>query len=130
MEAPKFKLTVNHFITGVIVVAVLVLVVMIVKTLEQNYDSEVYIRQSSLENEIQSIENDNLALQQEYYKSAEYLELAARMSNKSLPGEHLVILPETDSGEKVNVGVVSTPKDDRANFEKWLEFLFGHRKSS
>jgi hypothetical protein len=129
MEEPKRKLTVNHIVTAIIAAAVLILVVMIVRTLEQNYDSEVYIRQSTLENEIQNIENENLALQQEYYKSAEFLELSARMSNKSLPGEHLVILPETTAGEKVNVGVANPPGDDRPNFEKWLEFLFGSRQN-
>ncbi|MDL2327670.1 hypothetical protein LJC64_03325 [Ruminococcaceae bacterium OttesenSCG-928-A11] len=124
-EEPKKKITLNHVITAVIIGVVCLLVFMIVRTLEQNYQSESYIKESNLENEIQEIENENLALQQEYYKSDEFLELSARRANKALPGEHLVILPETDEKEKVNVGVASTPVDERSNIEKWLEFLFG-----
>jgi hypothetical protein len=124
MDKPKRILTINHVITGVVVVAVLALVVMIVQVIEKNYDSETYIRQSKLQNEIQAIENENLALQREYYESSEFLELSARMANKSLPGENLVILPET-SDEKVNTGVASPPQDERSNFEKWMEFLLG-----
>jgi len=126
-EEPKSKITLNHIITAVIVVVVLALVFMIVRSLEQNYQSEAYIKEQLLENEIQEIENENLALQQEYFQSAEFLELSARKANKALPGENLVILPETDYDEKVNIGVASTPTDTRTNFEKWLEFLFGFR---
>lgn len=124
-EEPKKKVTLNHVITMVIVGVVCILVFMIVRTLEQNYQSESYIRESNLENEIQEIENENLALQQEYFSSNEFLELSARRANKALPGEHLVILPETDEGEKVNVGVANTPTDERSNIKQWFEFLFG-----
>jgi hypothetical protein len=128
MEETKPKITLNHIITAVIVVVVLGLVLMTVRALEQNYQSESYIKEAELENEIQEIENENLALQQEYYRSAEFLELSARKSNKSLPGENLVILPETNDDEKVNVGVASVPADERLNIEKWFEFLFGSRE--
>lgn len=127
-EEPKRKITLNHVITAVIVGVVLILVFMIVRTLEQNYQSEMYIKESLLENEIQEIENENLELQKEYYASSEFLELSARKANKAYPGEHLVILPDTNEGDKVNVGVASAPSDERLNVEKWLEFLFGAHK--
>lgn len=127
-EEPKSKITLNHIITAVIVGVVLILVFMIVRSLEQNYQSESYIKESLLENEIQEIENENLALQQEYYSSTEFLELSARKANKAYPGENLVILPDTGDDSKVNVGVASTPTDERSNIEKWFEFLFGSHK--
>ena len=127
-EKPKNNITLDHIITAVIVGVVLVLVFMIVRSLEQNYQSETYIKESLLENEIQEIENENLALQQEYYASKEFLELSARKANKAYPGEHLVILPDTNEDEKVNVGIASTPSDQRLNIEKWFEFLFGSHK--
>jgi hypothetical protein len=68
-----------------------------------------------------------MRLKQNYFKSAEYLELSARMANKALPGENLVILPETFD-EPINSGIVNLPADDRSNPEKWLEFLFGDHK--
>ena len=127
-EKPRNNITLNHIITAVIVGVVFMLVFMIVRSLEQNYQSESYIKESNLENEIQEIENENLALQQEYYKSYEFLELSARRANKAFPGEHLVILPETDEKEKVNVGIANTPSDERSNVDKWFEFLFGSHK--
>lgn len=125
---PKSRISLNHIITAVIVGGILMLVFMIVRTLEQNYQSESYIKESLLENEIQEIENENLALQQEYYKSTEFLELSARKANKAFPGEHLVVLPDSKDDEKVNVGVADAPSDERSNIEKWLEFLFGSHK--
>ncbi|MDR1197194.1 MAG: hypothetical protein LBL08_02890 [Candidatus Nomurabacteria bacterium] len=128
MEDSKQKrLTLTRIIIGAVVLAVLVLLIQTIRTMEQNYKSETYIRESRLENEIQEIENENLALEREYYKSDEFLELSARKANKALPGEHLVILPETDDSEKVNTGVAAKPKDERSNLEKWLEFLLGKR---
>jgi hypothetical protein len=127
MEKLKHYLTLSNGIAVAIIVAAVVLVVMIVRTLEQNYQSEIYIKQSQLENSIQAIENENMKLKQNYYQSSEYLELAARMANKALPGENLVILPETFD-EQVNDGVASLPADDKSNPEKWLEFLFGNHK--
>ena len=126
MSKLKRYLTISNAVTVVVIIAVLVLVFMTVKTLEQNYQSEIYIKQSELENSIQGIENENMKLRQDYYKSSEYLELAARMANKSLPGESLVVLPETH--EQINEGVASLPVDDKTNPEKWLEFLFGNHE--
>jgi apolipoprotein N-acyltransferase len=126
MDKLKRYLTISNAVAAVIIAAVLGLLFMTVRTLEQNYQSEIYIKQSELENSIQAIENQNMELRQNYYKSAEYLELAARMANKSLPGESLVILPETY--EQINEGVVSLPTDDMSNFEKWLKLLFGNHK--
>jgi hypothetical protein len=127
MEKLKHYLTLSNGIAAAIIVAAVVLVVMIVRTLEQNYQSEIYIKQSQLENSIQAIENENMKLKQNYYQSAEYLELAARMANKALAGENLVILPETFD-EQVNDGVASLPVDEKSNLERWLEFLFGNHK--
>jgi hypothetical protein len=127
MKKLKQYLTISHGIVAAVVIVVVGLVFMIVRTLEQNYQSEMYIKQSELENAIQQIENENMKLKQSYYKSAEYLELAARMTNKAAPGESLVILPETFD-EQVNQGLASPPSDDRSNPEKWLEFLFGSHK--
>jgi hypothetical protein len=123
MEKLKQRLTFSNAVTAVIIVVVVALVFMTVRTLEQNYQSEIYIKQSELENSIQEIENENMKLRQSYYQSDEYLELAARMANKAQPGESLVILPETY--EQVNEGVASLPIDERSNPEKWFDFLFG-----
>jgi hypothetical protein len=124
MEKLKRYLTVSHGLVAAVIIVVAILLFVTVRSLEQNYQSVMYIEQSQLENSIQEIENENMRLKQNYYKSAEYLELAARMTNKAMPGENLVILPETYD-DQVNQGVASPPIDNRSNPEKWLEFFLG-----
>jgi len=120
----RFKL--GNIVAVVIIIAMFIWVWMTIVALNRNYDLEKQVQQGRLENEIQEIENENLKLQQIYYSTAEYMELSAREKlNKALPGEHLVILPETENSGVVDTGVAVVQPDTRSNFEKWLEFLLG-----
>ena len=120
------KIKLDNVIVFVIIGAMCVWVWATIVALNKNYDLEKQVQQGRLENEIQEIENESLRLQQVYYQTNEYLELSAREKlNKTLPGEHLVILPHTESAKKVDTGVATIAADDRSNFEKWLEFLLG-----
>lgn len=73
------------------------------------------------------IEVETMELENEYYKSAEYQELAARhFQNKKLPGEDLVYLPANSDYAKNKhkdntLAVQQTP----SNFAQWMKFLFG-----
>jgi cell division protein FtsL len=93
--------------------------------LQKNYDLQRQVDEARLGNEVQEIENQNLALQQAYYQTDEYLELQARDKlNKALPGEHLIIMPkqQTDAGATPNT---TQPTDNSTNLDKWMRFLFG-----
>jgi len=75
-----------------------------------------------------TLEVEAAELENEYYASDEYRELAARkFANKQLPGEHMVYLPENSETAKnkykTNVALVKE-EQDYSNFEKWLMYLF------
>lgn len=76
------------------------------------------------------LEVETLELENEYYHSAEYQELAARKyQGRKLLGETMIYLPsnsETAKTKHVADVVASSPKTkEMSNFEQWMAFLFG-----
>lgn len=76
------------------------------------------------------LEVETLELENEYYLSAEYQELAARKyQGKMLPGETMIYLPENSDYAKnkhqsdsfINPEVALPEK---SNFAQWMSFLF------
>lgn len=73
------------------------------------------------------LEIENLELENDYYRSNEYKELAARAKEgKKLAGENLVILPDNSeyAKGKYNQNTV-TEKPSYSNISHWISFLFG-----
>ena len=75
------------------------------------------------------LEVETLELENEYYHSAEYQELAARKyQGRKLPGETMIYLPSNSEAAKtkhVADVVASSPKTkEMSNFEQWMAFLF------
>ena len=90
---------------------------------------EVINRQRSkalLELEVETLELENT-----YYLSEEYQELAARKyQGKMLPGETMIYLPENSVAAKTKhgdtpSGEVANLDEPMSNFEQWMTFLFG-----
>ena len=73
------------------------------------------------------LEIETLELENDYYASTEYQELAARAKqNKKLEGENLVILPDnSDYAKNKHTSSSSSEKTEPSNLSKWLSFLFG-----
>lgn len=78
------------------------------------------------------LEVETLELENEYYLSEEYQEIAARKyHNKKLPGETVIYLPANSAEAKQkdadsNSIVVDAPAPETmSNFEQWMAFLFG-----
>ena len=77
------------------------------------------------------LEVETLELENEYYLSAEYQELAARRyHSKQLPGETMIYLPANSVAAKTkhqaSTDANSTPSiEEKSNFQQWLAFLFG-----
>lgn len=66
-------------------------------------------------------------LENEYYKTDEYLELLARKNlDKQLPGEKMVVMPENsnEAKEKHKQVYEEKPEKEYSNIEKWMMFLF------
>ncbi len=106
-----------------------------VKAIRLNYDLQKQIATAKQENTIQSLENNNLRLQNEYYNSKQYLDLQARLNfGLADPGEKEILVPK-------NVAMFYAPKITLTNSEpsqisvpayqqnvqSWVNF-FLHRK--
>ncbi|MGB4967407.1 MAG: septum formation initiator family protein [Candidatus Saccharimonadales bacterium] len=106
-----------------------------VKAIQANYELQKQVSDIAQQNEVQKLENSNLELQNEYYKSSQYLEVTARQNfGLAKPGETVLLVPK-DVALANTVDVGDTSKDDTAaakrafwqeNFQAWVDY-FLHR---
>lgn len=88
---------------------------------------EVDLKQRQLQ--LAELEKESLELQQNYYKTDEYQEIAARESlGLVMPGERVLILPPNSEAAKqpdAPKGQAVRAQEQSSNLEQWLNFLFG-----
>lgn len=109
------------------------------KAVQTNYNLQKQISSLKQQNQVKQLQDNNLKLQNEYYQSDQYLELAARQNfGLGLPGEteitvpknvalaHTAPLPE-DPSEKPSK-TKQQPTYQR-NFQSWVDF-FLHRQTA
>jgi len=111
-----------------------------VKAINTNYGLQKQISTLQQQNTIQELANTNQELQNEYYNTPQYLELAARQDfGLAASGEKVLIVPH----DVAMAHTVLLPQDDPAqaqksrpkvpayqrNFQAWLNFLL-HRQNS
>lgn len=101
-----------------------------ISSMSRNWSLAQSLANREREKALLELEVETLELENEYYLSDEYQELAARKyQNKKLPGETMVYLPANSDTAK-NKHATSTDESNTAtvamsNFEQWLKFLFG-----
>ena len=110
-----------------------------VKTIESNYVLQKQISELNQKNDVSKLENTNAALKNEYSKTDEFIELAARRQfGKAAPGETVLIVPKkvalkyTTELPKTNTDTQTSKQDVpfyRQNLNDWMDFFF-HRKST
>ena len=137
---PKIKQFQDVRVAGLLVFGIVVLMVTWsgVGAVEQNYNLEKEISGLQQQNSLQQLQNNNLALENQYYNTDEYIELEARqLLGKALPGEKLVLIPQSvalsDSVSLTNQSNLNNSKtltkpSYQSNFEAWVNFFF-HRNS-
>jgi cell division protein FtsB len=107
-----------------------------IKVIDTNYQLQREIAALEQENELQQLANENLDLQNQYFDTPQYLELAARESfGLAASGETVFIVPKSVA-LKYTVDLPHEPKkqttaEDRRpayqrNFQAWMDFFF-HR---
>ena len=119
--------TVSRLVLMVVIVAVAVWMAMVIQVLNNNYKLQRQVDNAKLDSQMLELENQNLRLEQLYYRTDEYMELSARsLLGKALPGEHLVVLPRVSHASKAKRSgrAVAT----KSNFDQWLDFLFGQNR--
>jgi len=111
------------------------------KTVQNNYALQKQISTLKQQNAILQLQNGNTALQNEYYKTDQYLELSARQNlGLAAPGEQVMIVPKSVAMSYVdpNLAKTSTESNTAAidkrpgyvkNLEAWRDFLLGRKAS-
>lgn len=125
----QHELTFERVVVGVAILIVLGLVNSSISAMSRNWDLEQRINSRRQELSLLQLEIETLELENQYYASEEYQELAARAKqNKRFPGEILIYLPKNSdlvsSKHKENIEEILA-EDEPSNIRQWLTFLFG-----
>src|SRR5438876_46280 len=105
MQIKRFQSKVQEFITrlgdvrfaGQVVFVIIVLLVSWsgIKSIQTNYQLQKQISGLRQKTAVQKLENNNLALQNNYFKSGQYLELSARQNfGLAQQGEKEIVVPQ------------------------------------
>lgn len=122
---------------GLLVFTIIVLLISWsgVKSIQTNYGLQKQISQLTEENQVQSLENTNLALQNQYLKTNQYLEVTARQNlGLGAAGETELLVPKNvalaHTVKQPGAAAASSEVPKRAwwqrNFQAWINF-FLHR---
>ena len=108
-----------------------------IKSIQTNYSLQKQISTLKQQNTVQQLENTNLALQNNYFNSNQYLELAARQNFGLAAAGEKEVLVSKDVALAYTVNL-PTDKPDAAttpqpayqkNFQSWVDF-FLHRQDT
>ena len=130
--------TLNTLLYAVALVIALSLSWNTIKVIERNYSLEQEVDSLEEEVAILQLENQNLKFNIEYFKTDDYLEVAAKEEfNKRAPGEHVAVF-EKDEFQPTQTSLTQQATtrqgdeqapDYQENFNAWWDFLFGPRSS-
>jgi len=99
------------------------------EVMQRNYSLQKEVDFKRRQLELTELQRDSLSLQNRYYQTDEYKELAARQSLGLVrPGERVLILPtNSDAAKAIDAPKeqVAVAQETASNFEQWLNFLFG-----
>lgn len=132
----RFRYSFKHdFLTIENVILILAIVLCLnwtyrsIEAMNRNWELSENLRTAQKNLELKKVEIETAELENAYYSSDEYQELAARkFANKQLDGEKMVYLPENSAEAKnkhtEEVAVVSEEKKEYSNFEQWMMYLW------
>lgn len=136
--APHLRDVQDIRVLGMLVFLVIVLLVSwsSIKTIDTNYRLQKQISALNQQNDVQQLSNANLQLQNDYYKTDQYLELSARQNfGLAKPGETELIVPKDVA--LAHSAPAETAKPSQAagaqpfwqhNMQAWVDF-FLHRQA-
>ena len=97
--------------------------------MQSNYNLQKQIDYKQRQLQLTQLQRDNLALQKNFYQTAEYQELAIRDSLGLVrPGEKSLVLPPNSQAaidEDTAKTSAPTTRVMTSNLEQWVNFLFG-----
>ena len=134
MRRASYKMTHDYFSFENVVLAIAIALCITwtwraISSMSRNWELAQRLTTREKDLAIATLEVANLEAENEYYKTAEYQELAARrQQNKKLSGETLIYLPNNTDAAKTKhqvVEEVAEEADEPTNLEQWISFLFG-----
>jgi len=144
-NSKRFQQLIDVRNIGLYIFAVIVLAITWsgVKTVQRNYDLQKKIAELKQQNTVIDLQNQNTDLQNKYFQTNEYLDLAARQNlGLAAPGEKVLIVPKNTAMKYVDSSITSsnssssnaTASDHRSkyvkNIEAWRDFLLGRKNST
>lgn len=98
-----------------------------ISALSKNWELAKKLEAQKRKKAVLELEVETLELENQFYRSEEYQELAARrQQNKVLKGEKVVFLPENSAAVKNKYKpAVKIEQEEPSNLEQWLMFLLG-----
>lgn len=102
-----------------------------ISSMSRNWSLAAEVASREREKALLELEVETLELENTYYLSEEYQELAARKyQGKKLPGEVMVYLPKNSDYAKrkhseAATEVSNASQTETSNFKQWTKFLFG-----
>ena len=109
-----------------------------VKTMQNNYDLQKQISTLKQQNNVLQLQNEDSALQNQFYQTNQYLDLSARQNlGLAAPGEKVLLVPNATAQKYVDQAIVSTTQPTNTavkstskyvkNLEDWRDFLLGRK---
>ena len=136
MKLRRFKYNFRHeFLTVENVFLILAIFICLfctyrsIEAMNRNWELSEKLNSAQKNLELKKIEVETAELENAYYSSDEYQELAARkFANKQLEGENMVYMPENTEEAKnkhadENAKKVEETKE-YSNFEQWMMYLW------
>lgn len=118
--------------TGQVVFACIVLLISWsgVKTIQTNYQLQKQISALRQQNAVASLKNQNAALQNQYFKTNDYLELSARQNfGLGRPGEQELLVSKdvaykyAPAVSVINTSAAPVASGHSSNFQAWVNFF-------
>lgn len=110
-----------------------------VKVIETNYSLQKEIARMQQETGVRRLENQNLALENKYFETDEYLELEARRNfGLAAPGETVLVVPKNVALKNISSEAQLSLKNGsheknkpkwQQNIDAWVNFLL-HKNSN
>ena len=109
------------------------------KTVQNNFELQKKVATINEQNKVLALLNANTTLQNEFYKTDEYLDISARQNlGLAAPGEKVLIVPKNVAMKYVDQSLIIQPKDQQSpvpddrpgyikNLEAWRDFLLGRK---
>ena len=122
------KMTVSRALILIFVACCLMWTYGAIVSLSRNWQLEQSLYSKQREVKLLELEVETLELENQYYASEEYQELAAReKENKLFAGETMVYLPKNSEAAKTKHAETESAVayKEPSNFRQWLSFLFG-----